>query len=275
MSMVENLHGYCIHAENTNSVDYIYCATVLARRLRELMPRCSVTLVTDTNTDRNLDAIDHSAFDKIIGLPFISDAGGMTNDWQIYWASPYQHTIKLEADLWIPRDIEHWWSALSNHDLVLCTTIRDYKNVISKNKFYRRGIVDNNLVDVYSAITYFRKSALSGRFYTIARNIFENWSIWSKELAILDAQPTTDVVYSIAATIIGREQCTVPQLDFMSMIHMKRMIIGTYTDDWTEELLYERTHDSLRINTHLQLHPFHYQVKAFARELERGKTHGT
>jgi hypothetical protein len=254
-----------ILAQNNSQTDYVDCAQVLCARIKQLMPQTHVTLLTDV-------PVSSGRFDQVRLFPHGDHCADqewkLANDWQIYDSSPYEHTLKIEADIYLPRSIDHWWHTLCNHDLVLMTTIRNYTNAISQEKFYRRFITQNQLPDIYNAITYFKKSSTAQKFYLIVRDIFENWPQY---LSILrdsgQTEPSTDFVYSLAAHIMGVEHCTLPAFSEFSMIHMKQMINGLSTHDWTDQLIYEIDPVSFRINTIPQLYPVHYHIKSFAHEL--------
>jgi hypothetical protein len=245
--------GFVILAQNTDMVDYVKCAEILKKSILKSMPAANVTIITD--------------------LPYGDQAPDsnwkLINDWQVYEASPYEYTIKLEADMYIPNDISYWWDVLQERDLVVSTTIRDYKNNISESKFYRKFIVDNKLPDVYNALTYFKKCDFSEQFFLTVRNIFENWEEYKQILKCDPNEPaTTDFVYAIACHIMGIENTTLPDFDQFSMIHMKKFINNTLSDNWTNELVYEFT-EPLRVQTFPQLYPFHYHVKNFSYKLEK------
>lgn len=254
--------GYLIIAENTADIDYVGCAFSLAKSIRKCMPNASITLIT---TDPIMDPL----FDMVHTLPHGDLAPDskwkLINDWQAYEASPYDETIKLEADMILPRSIEHWWDVLSQRDLVISTTIRNFKGEISTNRFYRRFIDDNKLPDVYNAITYFKKSDRAEIFFHVVRDVFDNWDQYK---AILKCNPqeeaTTDWAYAIAAHCLGVENTTLPGFTEMSMVHMKQHINGLLSEDWTDSLVYELLPDVLRVNTYPQRHPFHYHVKSFS-----------
>jgi len=254
--------GFVIIAQNTASVDYVKCAELLAASIKRVMPNASVSLITNNHCDCSI-------FNHIIDLPHGDLAPNsdwkLINDWQVYEASPYDYTIKLEADMLIPNNIDYWWDVLSKKDVVVSTTIRNSKNEISKSNYYRKFIIDNNLPNVYNAITYFKKSPLAEDFFNTVRNIFENWEDYKKILKCdTDEMVTTDWVYSIACHIIGIEKTTLPTFDKMSMIHMKQFINDSMIEDWTEEFVYELTEDNIKINTVVQQYPFHYHVKKFS-----------
>ena len=94
--------GYVILAQNTFATNYVECAEALAMSIKIANPYASVTLISD-------DKSNCSAFDKIVKLPYGDLAPDsdwkLVNDWQVYEASPYDYTIKLEADMYIPRSI--------------------------------------------------------------------------------------------------------------------------------------------------------------------------
>ena len=122
--------------------------------------------------------------------------------------------------------------------------------------------------NVYNAITYFRKSEFAERFFKTVRYCFENWDIFTNILKCnLNELATTDWVYAIACSIHGVENTTLPYFEGFSMIHMKQFINELPTENWTDTLLYEITPDALRVNTYTQSYPFHYHVKAFAKQL--------
>ena len=259
--------GFVIVAQNNNTTDYIECASVLAQRIRTIMPDSSVSLLTDR-------AIKNSVFDHVIRFPHGDQCKKqewkLANDWQVYDASPYNFTIKLEADIYLPRSIEHWWKILRDRDLVLTTTIRNYTNQISRERFYRKVVDDTGLPDVYNAITYFRRSKFAEQFFSLVRDIFENWDQYRSLLVCYEGeQATTDFVYALAARILGEENCIMPDFTDMSMIHMKQMINAAASSDWTREYLYELDSECFRINTIPQLYPVHYHVKHFAQIIKQ------
>ena len=143
-------------AQDTEKTSYTKCAETLKKSILRVMPDTNVTIIT---TDM---------------LPY-GDLGGFANDWQVYEVSPYDYTIKLEADMYIPRNIDHWWDVLKYRDIVVSSTIRNFMQEISDVRVYRRFMDDNNLPDVYNAITYFKKSDVAKQFFNVVRDIFENW----------------------------------------------------------------------------------------------------
>ena len=246
--------GFVIMAQDTKKVSYTNCAKALEISIKRLMPDANVTIITS-------DMLPYGDIDP-------DSEWKLSNDWQVYEASPYDETIKLEADMFIPRNIDHWWEILGQQDVVICDKIRNYKGDISHARGYRRFIDDNELPDVYNAITYFKKSDTAKEFYDIVRNVFENWEEYKTILKCNPNEPaTTDWVYAIAAHLIGVEKVTMPSFDEFSMTHMKQFINELPGEDWTEVLIYECLPHVLRINTFSQSYPLHYHVKSFSDKL--------
>lgn len=231
--------------------DYVKCAAILESSIKKVMPHVNVTIVKTEDLPHGDQAPDTN--------------WKLQNDWQVYEASPYDETIKLEADMIVPRDIEHWFDVMSQQDVVVCTNIRNFKQEISDCKVYRRFIDDNNLPDVYNAITYFKKSDTAERFFGIVRDVFENWDEYK---SIFKCNPeekcTTDWAYSIACHIVGVDKTTMPNFSELSMVHMKQWVNGLPTENWTDTLIYEILPNQLRINTYSQCYPFHYHIKNFS-----------
>jgi hypothetical protein len=240
--------GFVIMAQGD---DYVKCATALEHSIKKVMPTANVTIVT---TDM---------------LPYGDQAPDtnwkLQNDWQVYEASPYDETIKLEADMYIPRNIEHWWDVLSQQDVVVSSSIRNFRQEISDNRFYRRFIDDNNLPDAYNAITYFKKSDTAKKFFDIVRDVFENWNSYTPLLKCSSQEiVTTDWAYAIACHIMGVENTMMPVFKEMSMVHMKQYINGCPTKNWTDTFVYECLPNQIRVQTVPQQYPFHYHVKNFS-----------
>ena len=230
--------------------DYIKCANALERSIKNVMPDANITIITTEMLPHGDQAVDTD--------------WKLQNDWQVYEASPYEYTIKLEADMYLPKSIDYWWDVLKDRDVVVSTTARNFKQEITPVRAYRRFIDDNKLPDTYNGLTYFKKSERAEQFFKVVRDIFENWNEYRDILKCnKDELATTDWVYALACHIIGVEHTTLPDFKDMSMIHMKQFINGTPSEDWRDVLVYELLPNTLRINTIPQMYPFHYHLKDF------------
>ena len=243
--------GYVIPAIDTDTVDYLSCAVQLAKSIKQWHPDANISALT---VKRCSDPV----FDHVIPLPH-GDLSGFANDWQVFAASPYRQTIKLEADMIVASPIDHWWTLFEQRDVVISQGCRTFYDEPAGSRFYRKIFDQNNLPDVYNAVTYWRLSKTAKDFFDLVKNIFENWTEFRRLLKFSEDVPSTDVVYAMAAIIIGPEQVTLPTGLGPTIVHMKRHINNLVSEDWTKELTWEL--DPFRINTVAQWGLVHYHVK--------------
>jgi hypothetical protein len=198
-------------------------------------------------------------FDYHQTFPYPLSDNPYANDWQVFGASPFRQTIKLEADMIIASAIDHWWTMLEHRDVVISTGARDFYDQKTTNRFYRKVFDSNNLPDVYNAITYWRLSQTAQEFFQLVRIIFENWAQYKTLIKFPDEIPSTDLVYAMAAQIMGPERVTMPFVSYPRIVHMKRGVIPTRLENWTQELIWES--NPLRIQTVAQWGAVHYHQK--------------
>ena len=234
--------GYVIPAIG---VEYECCARQLRDSILHFHPAANVTIVTT-------DMLPHG------------DQGGWANDWQMFSVSPYRQTIKLEADMIATSAIDHWWTLFELRDVVISQGCRNFYDEPADSRFYRKIFDQNHLPDVYNAITYWRLSKTALDFFDLIRNIFEHWNDYRTLLKFPDDTASTDVVYAMAAVIMGPERVTLPAGLGPSIVHMKRHINPIQSNDWTKELVWEN--DPFRINTVSQWGMVHYHIKEWANE---------
>jgi hypothetical protein len=226
----------------------------LVQTLKHWHPDAKVCLVTDT------DIVD-PLFDHVRVITRTNLHNPYADDWQVFYQSPFRETIKLEADMWITSPIDHWWNLFRKRDLVISTGCRNWQDQSSTARHYRKIFDVNHLPDVYNAITYWRLSSTAKEFFDLTHNIFEHWNEYRKLLKFPDEVASTDLVYAMAAQIIGPELVTLPFATYPKIVHMKRHHAGTQTENWTKELVWEWDHGSLRVQTLAQTGAFHYHVK--------------
>jgi hypothetical protein len=234
--------GFLIPAFNSEHVDYESCAEQLAASIREHHPDAPITILTQADLPQ-------------------TDVQGQALDWFAYRLSPYRQTIKLEADMIMAGPCLHWFDIMQHLDLCVSTSCRDFYGEPSSCRIYRKTFDDNQLPDVYNAVTYWRVSELARDFFALVRDIFARWNDYRRLLKFADDEATTDVVYAMAVKILGEERCTMPWASYPRITHMKRGVVPIRTQDWTRELIWEA--DPLRINTVAQWGAVHYHVKSW------------
>ena len=245
--------GYLIPAIDSDTTDYLSCATRLAKSIKQWHPDANIAVMT-------VRRCSDSVFDHVISLPY-GDLGGYANDWQVFAASPYRQTIKLEADMIAASPVDHLWTMFEHRDVVISQGCRTIYDEPATSRFYRKTFDVNHLPDVYNAITYWRLSITANEFFDLVRSIFENWNQFKTLLKFPDDEPTTDLVYAMAAEIMGTDRVTLPTGYGPTIVHMKRHVQPTHTNNWTRELVWEHTDPGLRIQTVAQWGFVHYHVK--------------
>lgn len=254
MKLIEE-QGYLIPAFNTDTVDYVACAVRLAHSIRQFHSDASIALLT-------LSQCSDPVFNHVIALPNTNVehcVNYQCHDWQVFYASPYRETIKLEADMIAASSIDHWWSMFRHRDVVISQGCRTLYDQPSSYRGDRRLFDANGLPDVYNAITYWRMSQTAKEFFDTVRSIFDNWQEFARLLKFPDAMASTDVVYAMAAQILGSEKVTLPPGYGPQIVHMKQGHQPMVGHDWTRELVWET--DPMRVQTVAQWGMFHYVIK--------------
>ena len=234
--------GYLIPAIGA---EYERCARQLQVSIHQFHPDAHVTIVTE-------DMLPHG------------NQGGWANDWQMFAVSPYRETIKLEADMIAAGPVDHWWTLFELRDVVISQGCRTWQGEPGRSRFYRRCFDENNLPDVYNAITYWRLSKTAQEFFQLVRQVFENWTEIRKLLKFAEEHPSTDLVYAVVTQILGPELVTLPLSLGPTIVHMKQHINALHCHDWTKELIWEN--DPFRINTVAQKGFVHYHQKEWSNE---------
>lgn len=263
--------GFLSIAQNTDSIDYLKLAYVQAMSIKLTMPKFKYAVLVDSATLNHVQTKHEKVFDKIILIEedcASNESWKLSNEWQVFRYTPFKETIKVESDVLFTRDISHWLHAFRLRDLVLSTGCRDYQGELSISREYRKLFDDNNLPDVYSGLMYFRYSRLSAEFFDLARQIFLNWAYIRDNVLFncRDDNPTTDVVYALAAKIIGLENCTIPSADWINFVHMKPAINDWSNSPWHEMVVSELDLPMIRIANTNQYHPLHYYSKDWITE---------
>ena len=216
-------------------------------------------------------------FDNVIEIPWEDHAKNsswkLENEWKAIYMTPYDETIKLDADMIFPSSIASWWDYLGESEGIFATKPRTYRGDVITNDYYRKAFTESELPNVYTAMFYFKKTDLNFELFKLAEFIFNNWEHCFYEFTLLDNRPkivSTDVVFAIAAKILGYEENNkLPTVDVPTFVHMKSQLQGWPDDqfmveDWTKMIpSYFNKDCTLKIGNYTQTLPFHYQIKEF------------
>lgn len=259
--------GFLTIACNTDKTDYLELAYYQAQNIKKTQTNKQYAVIVDNNTMQSITDVHKKVFDYIIEAPS-HNFGPFGTEAFLFELTPFKETIKIESDLLLTRSIDHWIHIFRLKDLVLSVGCRNYKQEVSYNRKYRRVFDDNNLPDIYNGLMYFRFTKTTKEFFEIVKQIYSNWdSICQILKNCRDSIPSTDVVFSLAARILGEELCTIPSADFINFVHMKPAI-NEFNDNFhfNEVFVTEFDNQMIRVNNLNQYHPLHYYNKDFLYE---------
>jgi hypothetical protein len=263
-----NLHkeqqGFVTFAINSPETDYLELAYLQALNIKATQKENKYAVMVDGATLAMVTDRHRQVFDYVIQVGEKWDNPYAAEPF-VWYYSPFKETIKLESDLLFTRSIDHWWTAFRLKDVCLATGAKTGMGYASAIRKYRELFDANNLPDVYNGLMYFRFSRTSKVFFDRATDIFNTWSDVKAALQKVDGPATTDVVYAIAALMMGEEQVTMPSMDFINFVHMKSGFNGwSDSRSWIDTVMNERDGDVIRINNLNQYAPVHYHDKAYA-----------
>lgn len=259
--------GFLTVACNTEQTDYLRLAYLQAVNIKKTQKNNRYAVVVDRGTRSKITQDHEKVFDYVIEAPD-HEFGPFGTEAFLFELTPFKETIKLESDLLFTRSIDHWIHAFRLRDLVLSTGCRNYQQELSYIRKYRKTFDDNNLPDVYNGLMYFRFTKTARDFFDTAKKIYSNWNCIVDVLKnCREPIPSTDIVFALAARIIGEELCTIPSADFINFVHMKPGINGFGEDlKFDEVFVTEFDQGMIRINNVNQYHPLHYYNKNFVTE---------
>ena len=218
--------GYLIVISKNDSVDYLKLAYALALSIKNTQQEGfdNVALVTD-----NIEDVEKLkspwVFNKII-------------EWnqETFWdgrswmdkLSPWDNTICLDADMLFFRDYSHWAEYfIENSELYIPNKSYTYRGEIVKDSYYRKTFELNNLPNLYSFYTFFKKdSEIAEEFFSLGRYILKNPNEF-KNLFLEKYIPKvvgTDEAFSLAAKILDIQDDISYDLEFPKVVHLKSMI---------------------------------------------------
>lgn len=269
MSRHKEQQGYVTFAQNTSEVDYLELSYIQALNIKATQQLNKYAVIVDQKTMAQVTDQHRRVFDYVIPLTVdYNDPDSnrkFANEWQVFYQTPFKETVKLESDLLFTRSVDHWWTAFRLRNVCLSTGTKNYLGIASTIRKYRELFDANNLPDVYNGLMYFRFSQEAKQFFDAAQYISMNWSQVKTELKkCFEDEPSTDVLYALAAVMVGPESVTMPSMEFLNFVHLKPAINGVEeTARVTERLLTEFDSGMIRINNINQLHPLHYYEKDF------------
>lgn len=268
--------GFFTMAQNGNSADYVRLAYGLALSLKYSQPtvsNLSIGVTPGTVVEDKYSWI----FDHIIEIPW-GDAAEtsdwkLENEWKSLWMTPYDETIKLDADMLFFSSIDSWWKSFHDLDMdyAFTNTVLDWRGTAVTKDFYRKVFTINDLPNVYTGCFYFRKTDRTYDLFNLVKIIYWNWESFFGECLKPEDRPkfpSTDVIFALALKLLDFDQETYSMRTYPTFTHMKSRVqnweIQDVDEDWRKHLkVFFSPGASCKIGNHRQVYPLHYHVKEF------------
>jgi hypothetical protein len=258
--------GYLLIISEHETVDYLKLAYALALSIKNTQREGydKVALVTD-NKDRLSSLKSNWVFDHIIEW-----------DQETFWdgrswmdkLTPFDHTVCLDVDMLFTRDYSHWIDYfIENSELYVPNKSYTYRNEIVTSDEYRKTFTKNQLPNLYSFYTFFKKdSELAKEFFELGRYIIKNPKEFSN-LFLTNYKPKvvgTDEAFSLSAKILDIVGDISYPLEFPKVVHMKPMVQNWPwpADKWSDHIgFYLNKKGNLKISNYQQYDIVHYVEK--------------
>jgi hypothetical protein len=201
-NIIKEERGYLILAMQDYEFEQ---ATALAYSIKIHNKDASVTVVTNY-VDR-IPHHYHEAFDHMIQLPYGSQETTRTNDWQLYWATPYKNNIVIDCASLVKENHDSIWEYLEDHyDFYLIKKCNNFRGMPLTNKKFELLKQEYKLEPAYSHMFYFRhETDLSLAFFKLADVFMQNWrGVFGHYLskAHMPDAYDNDTMYSLLNTIV-------------------------------------------------------------------------
>ena len=260
--------GYLIVITKNDEVDYLKLAYALALSIKNTQREGfdKVALITD-----DIQPV------KKLKSPWVFDRV-IKWDKEKHWdgrswmdeLTPWDHTVCLDADMLFLRDYSHWVEYfIDNTELYVPNKSYTYRGQIVTDDYYRKTFTKNNLPNLYSFYTFFKKdSKLAKEFFELGRYIIKNPNEF-KNIFLKNYKPKivgTDEAFALAAKILDIQNEVSFNLEFPKIVHLKPMIQNW---PWPASVVsdhvgfYFDLHGKLKIGNYQQHDIVHYNEKTF------------
>jgi hypothetical protein len=256
--------GYLIFVAAHPDIDYLKLAYALALSIKNTQKPGYDRVALVINDKTPVDNLTSPwVFDKVIEWPEQKFWDGRS------WMdklSPWDHTVCVDADMLFLRDYSHWIDYFIEHaELYVANRVHTYRGEVVTSDAYRKTFTKNNLPNLYSMWTFFKKDT-SKEFFDLAREIFIN-PIEFKNLYLSNHIPKvigTDEAFALAAKLLDIDSDVAYGLEFPRLVHLKPQIQNWPWDAnrVTDQVgFYFKSNGGLKIGNYQQSDIVHYVEK--------------
>ena len=258
--------GYLLVVAEHETVDYLKLAYALALSIKNTQRPGFDQVALVVNGKQKLTDLNSSwVFDHVI-------------EWnqETFWngrswmdkLTPFEHTVCLDVDMLFLRDYSHWVEYfIENSELYVANKSYTYRGELVEDTHYRKAFVKNNLPNLYSFYTYFKKdSKIAQEFFELGRLIIKNPIEFSNAF-LSEYKPNivgTDEAFALAAKILDITDNIAYPLEFPRVVHMKPMIQNWPwpAQSWSDHVgFYFNKKAELKIGNYQQHDIMHYVEK--------------
>jgi hypothetical protein len=216
--------GYLLIVSENDKVDYLKLAYALALSIKNTQKQ---------GYDKIALVIDNKSKVDSLKSPWVFDHVIEWNE-KTFWdgrswmdqLSPWEHTVCLDADMLFLRDYSHWIDYfIENCDLYAASKAYTYRGEIISSDYYRKTFTKNNLPNLYSMFTFFKKGA-GQDFFKLNREIINNPTEFSN-IYLDEHKPKiigTDEAFALSAKILDIADEMSYNLEFPKIVHLKPMV---------------------------------------------------
>jgi hypothetical protein len=260
--------GYLIIVSTSDKVDYLELAYGLALSIKHTQKPGydQVALVID-DIESVKELNSSWVFDHVIEWDKESFWDGRS--WMDA-VTPFDNTVCLDADMLFLRDYSHWIDYfVGNTELYVTNKSYNYRGEIVNSDEYRRAFTKNNLPNLYSFYTFFKKdSELAKEFFTLGRYIIKHPTEFSN-VFLSEYRPKivgTDEAFALSARLLDIQDEISYELEFPRVVHMKPAL-----QNWPWPATAWSDHIGFYLNRKGQLKLGNYQQHDIVHYVEKDK----
>jgi len=262
--MIQKTHeqGFVTFAQNSETVNYLEQAYLLALSIKTTCKDNMFACIVDIQTAQHLQDKHYKVFDEVIQMDHMRP---FENEMRLWELTPFKETIKIESDMLVTSSIDHWWYQLRNKNICFTHGVKNFRGQPATSRKYRALWDDNALPDLYNGLMYIRHDVETVEFFKTAQSVFDNYNIYRDKVLrnCRHERPDTDVVFGITSALLGGQHY-IPNSTYPSFVHMKPDINAWPVDDWRDACSWALTDDHIfLINGYAQTYPVHYFEKSF------------
>jgi hypothetical protein len=258
--------GYLLIVAEHDTVDYLKLAYALALSIKNTQKEGYDQIALVIDNKKKLDKLKSPwVFDYVIEWNKETFWDGRSWMDQL---TPFDNTVCLDVDMLFTRDYSHWVEYfIDNCELYVANKSYTYRGEIVSDNSYRKTFIKNNLPNLYSFYTFFKKnSTLAKQFFDLGRQIIKNPTEFSN-IFLSEYKPKvvgTDEAFALSAKILDIQDQIAYSLEFPRVVHMKSMIQNWPwpADRWSDHVgFYLNKKGYLKIGNYQQYDIVHYVEK--------------